>query len=149
MYTNGYTLCLAAHLFSDTSFTLASAVMFPLASGHTFSRTLTADDTISVSTLYPTRAFATRGSIEGTVLTTSNTGVFGAIVVAVGANGQPIATTITDPDGKYSIAGLPAGSYTLFAEPMDGPFSENSFLIPLSSLYPSKAVNINFTTRFR
>jgi hypothetical protein len=44
---------------------------------------------------------------------------------------------------------LPAGSYTLYAEPMDGPFSENNFLISLSSLYPSKTVNINFTTRFR
>jgi len=39
---------------------------------------LTADDMIGVSTLYPTAAFATRGSIEGTVRTTS-----------VGANGQP------------------------------------------------------------
>jgi hypothetical protein len=137
------------HLLGLDHTPLASAVMFPLAAGGSLSRTLTSDDMIGVSTLYPTAAFAARGSIGGTVRTTANTGVFGAIVVAVGANGQPMATTVTDPDGKYSIAGLPAGSYTLFAEPMDGPFMENNFLVPLSSLYPSKSVNINFTTRFR
>jgi hypothetical protein len=122
--------------------------MFPIAAGNGLSRTLTADDMIGVSTIYPTVAFAARGFIEGTVRTTTNAGVFGAIVVAVGANGQPMATTVTDPDGKYSIAGLPAGSYTLLAEPMDGPFTESNFLTPLSILYPSKTVNINFTTRF-
>jgi hypothetical protein len=137
------------HLLGLDHTPLASAVMFPIAAGNGVSRTLTADDMIGVSTLYPTAAFAARGLIEGTVRTTTNDGVFGAIVVAVGANGQPMATTVTDPDGNYSIAGLPAGSYTLLAEPMDGPFTENNFLTPLSSLYPSKTVNINFTTRFR
>jgi hypothetical protein len=137
------------HLLGLDHTPLASAVMFPLAAGNRLSRTLTADDMIGASTLYPTAAFATRGSIEGTVRTTTNAGVFGAIVVAVGANGQPMAATITDPEGKYSITGLPAGSYTLLAEPMDGPFAENNFLMPLSSLYPSKTVNVDFTTRFR
>ena len=137
------------HLLGLDHTPLASAVMFPLTAGNSFARALTADDTIGVSTLYPTAAFRARGSIEGTVRTTTNVSVFGAIIVAVGANGQPMATTITDPDGKFSIAGLPAGSYTLIAEPMDGPFAENNFLTPLSSIYPSKTVNINFTTRFR
>jgi len=138
------------HLLGLDHTTLPSAVMFPAVAGASLSRTLTSDDTIGVSTLYPTAAFAARGSIQGTVRTTTNAGVFGAIVVAVGQNGQPMATTVTDPDGKYSIAGLPAGTnYILYAEPMDGPFTENNFLIPLSSLYPSKTVNINFTTRFR
>jgi hypothetical protein len=136
------------HLLGLDHSPLASAVMFPLAAVANLPRTLTSDDTIGVSTLYPTAAFAARGSIAGTVRATTNIGVFGAIVVAVGANGQPMATTVTDPDGKYSIAGLPAGSYTLIAEPMDGPFTENSLLVPLSSLYPAKTVNINFTTRF-
>ena len=137
------------HLLGLDHTPLASAVMFPRSAGDSLSRALTADDMIGVSTLYPTAAFAARGAIAGTVRTTTNAGVFGAIVVAVGANGQPMATTVTDPNGNYSIAGLPAGSYTLLAEPMDGPFTENNFLIPLSSLYPSKTVNINFTTRFR
>jgi len=137
------------HLLGLDHTPLASAVMFPIAAGNGLSGTLTADDMIGVSTLYPTAAFAARGFIEGTVRTTTNAGVFGAIVVAVGANGQPMATTVTDPDGNYSIAGLPDGSYTLLAEPMDGPFTENNFLTPLSILYPSKTVNINFTTRFR
>lgn len=137
------------HLLGLDHTPLASAVMFPLAAGNSLSRILTADDTIGVSTLYPTAAFAARGSIDGKVFATTNVPVFGAIVVAVGANGQPMAAVVTDPDGKYSIAGLPAGSYTLFAEPMDGPFLENNFLVPLSNVYPLKTVNINFTTRFR
>ena len=137
------------HLLGLDHTPLASAVMFPVTAGYSLSRTLTTDDMIGVSTLYPTSAFAARGSIEGTVRTTTNAGVFGAIVVAVGQNGQPMASTVTDPDGKYSIAGLTAGNYILLAEPMDGPFTENNFLIPLSSLYPSRTVNINFTTRFR
>src|SRR5204863_6461481 len=135
------------HLLGLDHTPLASAVMFPLAAGRS-SRTLTSDDTIGVSTLYPTAAFAARGSIDGIVRANTYAGVFGAIVVAVGQNGQPTATTITDPDGRFSIAGLPAGNYTLLAEPMDGPFSENNFVVPLSSLYPSRSMNINFTTRF-
>ena len=137
------------HLLGLDHTPLASAIMFPLAAGQSFSRTLTADDTIGVSTLYPTTAFTARGSIEGTVRSTSNVGVFGAIVVVVGQNGQPMAATITDPNGNYSIAGLPAGFYTLLAEPMDGPFGASSLLAPLSTLYPSNTVNTNFTSRFR
>jgi len=137
------------HLLGLDHTPLASAVMFPLAAGDNLSRTLTTDDTIGVSTLYPTAAFSALGSMAGTVRGTTDTGVFGAIVVAVSANGQPIATTITNPDGTYSIAGLPAGYYTVLAQPMTGPFSANSLVVPLSSLYPSAVVNINFTTRFR
>jgi hypothetical protein len=137
------------HLLGLDHTPLPSAIMFPLVAGRYFSRTLTLDDTIGVSTLYPTAAFAARGSIEGTVRTMANVGVFGAIVVIVGQNGQPFAATITDPDGKYSIAGLPAGHFTLFAEPLDGPFAESDLLAPLATLYPGKTVNANFTTRFR
>jgi hypothetical protein len=137
------------HLLGLDHSPLASAVMFPLATGRVFSRTLTLDDTIGVSTLYPTAAFTARGSIEGTVRTMANVGVFGAIVVVVGQNGQPFASTITDPEGKYSISGLPAGNYTMFAEPLDGPFAASDLLAPLSTLYPGKTVNSDFTTRFR
>ncbi len=136
------------HLLGLDHTPLVSAVMFPLVAGDNFSRTLTSDDTIGVSTLYPTSAFEARGSITGTVRGTTNVGVFGAIIVAVSQDGQPTATTITNPDGTYSIAGLPAGTYTLLAEPMDGPFTENNLLVPLSTLYPSATVNLNFTTRF-
>jgi hypothetical protein len=137
------------HLLGLDHTPLPSAIMFPLETGRSFSRTLTSDDTIGVSTLYPTAAFAARGAITGTVRTMANVGVFGAIVVIVDQNGQPVSATITDPDGRYSITGLPAGNYTLLAEPMDGPFGENNLMAPLSTLYPSKSVNIDFTTRFR
>jgi hypothetical protein len=137
------------HLLGLDHTPLASAIMFPLATERSLSRTLTADDTIGVSTLYPTTAFTALGSMAGTVRTTSNVAVFGAIVVAVGQNGQPMTATVTDPSGRYSFTGLPAGNYTVIAEPMDGPFGGNSFLSPLSTLYPSSTVFTDFTTRFR
>jgi hypothetical protein len=137
------------HLLGLDHSPLASAIMFPLVSGGSFARTLTADDTIGVSTLYPTTAFTARGSIDGTVRTTTNVGIFGAIVVAVGQNGQPVTATITDPNGRYTLVGLPAGNYTIHAEPMDGPFGENNLMAPLSTLYPSSTVFTDFTTRFR
>ena len=64
------------------------------------------------------------------------------------ANGQPVASAITDPDGKYSIAGLDAGSYTVFAEPLDQPLRVSD--VPtLARINPGKVVMTNFITRFR
>lgn len=137
------------HLLGLDHTNFVSATMFPtLIEGASFARVLTLDDAIGVSTLYPSAAFATRGSISGTVRTTANAPVFGAIVVAVNANGQPVASTITDPDGRYTIAGLDAGSYTVFAEPLDQPATADSFFT-LARVFPGRTANTNFTTRFR
>src|SRR5204862_3786877 len=57
------------HLLGLDHSPLASAIMFPLQAGRTFSRTLTADDMIGISALYPTAAFTARGSITGTIRT--------------------------------------------------------------------------------
>ncbi len=93
---------------------LLSSVMFPsLTSGANYARTLTADDIAGVSTIYPSAAFALKGTLTGTVRTTVNAVVYGAIVTAVNSSGQPVASAITDPTGKYTIEGLDAGSYTV------------------------------------
>jgi hypothetical protein len=104
---------------------------------------------IGVSTIYPTAAFSsTLGTLGGIVRTTGNVAVFGALVVAVDSNGQAVASQISDPNGAYSIPGLPAGSYTVYAEPMTPPFVPSDvFTLPVS--YPGQAVNPNFTVRFR
>lgn len=137
------------HLLGLDHASFVSATMFPtLVEGANFARVLSSDDTIGVSTLYPAASFATRGSISGTVRTTANAPVFGAIVVAVNANGQPVASFITDPQGKYTIAGLDAGSYTVFAEPLDRPVTVDDFFT-LARVFPGATVNTNFTTRFR
>ena len=126
-----------------------SATMFPyLTQGATYARTLSTDDIAGVSTIYPTAAFLSKGTIGGTVRTTGNTPVYGAIVTAVNATGQPVASAITDPNGQYTIAGLDAGSYSVYAEPMDQPITIGN--VPtLTRIYPGATVLTNFTTRFR
>ena len=60
--------------------------------------------------------------MSGTVRTIANVAVFGALVVALDGNGQAVASQFTDPSGQYTMAVLPPGSYTLYAEPMNQPF---------------------------
>ena len=74
--------------------------------------------------------------------------VYGAIVVAVNATGTPVASAVTNPSGQYTIAGLDAGAYTVFAEPLDRPLEVGN-LNTLSLIYPGQNVNTNFTTRYR
>jgi hypothetical protein len=101
-----------------------------------------------VSTIYPSPAFATKGTIRGTVRNTANAPVYGAIVVAVNANGLPVASGLTDPNGQYTIAGLDAGPYTVYAESMDMPLTIGN-VSTLPRIYPGLVVSTNFTTRFR
>ncbi len=128
---------------------LLSSVMFPtLTDGASYARTLSADDIAGISTIYPSASFATKGSLTGTVRTTGNVAVYGAIVTAVNSNGQPVASAITDTTGKYTIAGLDAGSYTVYAEPLDQPITASN-VSTLARINPGATVFTNFTTRFR
>lgn len=82
--------------------------------GTTKAKPLAADDVAGVSWLYPARAFAsTFGSIAGRV-TTGNTGVAYASVVALSTTGAAVSA-LTHPDGTYRIDGLPQGQYTVYA----------------------------------
>ena len=128
------------------------AVMFPFASDLT---TLGWDDVAGLSTLYAkSYPDLVTGSISGTV-TNNGAGVFGAHVyaeptAATAAYGSSIRLTpigaLTRPDGSYMIQGVPPGSYTVTAEPLDGPVSngdENGY----ASTYGQPSVNTGFTTR--
>lgn len=94
--------------------------------------TLSQDDIIALSTLYPTSSFhASHGALRGTVIGADGNPVFGAHVVALDPAGCAIASTMT---GLQSEAGgipasygntsgdfllyLPAGTYTLLVEPI-------------------------------
>jgi hypothetical protein len=137
------------HLLGLDHTTLLSSVMFPtVIVGANFPRTLSTDDMAGVSTLYPSGQFGSKGTITGTVRTTSNAAVYGAIVTAVNGSGQPVASAITDATGKYTIAGLDSGPYTIYAEPMDGPIVKAN-IKSLDVLNPGLAAFQNFTTRFR
>jgi len=134
----------------DHSPLLSATMLWNSTTGIIYGRVPSSDDMIGVSILYPSALFATKGKINGAVRTIANSSVYGAVVVAVNSNGAPVASTITDPNGNYTIEGLDAGSYTVYAEPLDGPttIQQISTYDPdLPPLYPGAQVNTNFTTR--
>jgi hypothetical protein len=134
---------------ADPSNDDAVATMFPFLIG-AVGATLTLDDRVAVSTLYPSAAFATDfGTITGRVLRSDGTTPFqGAYVIArrtddprltaVGtasgarffpaAAGGPPAPAL---EGEYELPGLPPGQYTVEIEEIDGSFTAGSNVGPL------------------
>jgi predicted Zn-dependent protease len=141
------------HLLGLDHSAILSSTMFPRISvGSSLARALSADDLAGVASIYPSSTYLARGSISGTVRLTSNATVYGAVVVAVNSSGQPIAHTVTDTRGNYVINGLAAGSYQVYAEPMDT-VGGMRFIFQdqdtLNMLFPGNAISTGFTTRFR
>ncbi len=118
---------------------VANAVMYGftnLGRGH-INKAPKEDDILGISVLYPTPDFvAGTGEINGNVFDAKSAPVFGANVVALDASGRIAATTLSGvattasdgtptgwgkQSGKYVLKGLRPGSYTLIAEPLDGP----------------------------
>jgi hypothetical protein len=138
----------AGHFFGMDHASDVSSTMFWLQpTGYMYQRNLSTDDIAGISTIYPPANFSSTGTLNGHVKDMSNTPVYGAIVVAVNASGQPVASTVTDPGGNYSIQGLPAGTYTVFAEPLSGRIGPGN-IGTLSQIYPNATVFTGFTTRY-
>src|SRR5262249_22178355 len=110
------------HLIGLEHSGLTRATMVPYSErGETQGRSPESDDAIGAALLYPEGGFLARtGAIEGRV-TTATADVFLAHVVASTVWGRVIAGGFTRPDGTYRIAGLPADTYVVYAEPLDGP----------------------------
>ena len=89
----------------------------------TKSKPLTADDIAAISVLYPSGNFlAQSGSVSGRV-TIGGAGVNLASVVAIAVNGSAVSA-LTNPDGTYTIQGIPPGqSYMIYAHPLPDPAS--------------------------
>jgi hypothetical protein len=107
---------------------IVSATMNPYAAPDDFfPRVLKNDDILGISSLYPSSSFlSSTGAVSGLVLLNGNP-MLGAHVVAVDANGNATASALTASDGSYRIAGLPPGNYSLYAEPLDGPVTQDNF----------------------
>ncbi len=133
------------HILGLAHTPIGGATMYPLTiAGRTQARTLAPDDAIAASVAYPTSGFlASTGTIRGRV-SSGGTNVFGAHVVAVDGNGNVTASALSQPDGNYSIQGLPPSNYTVYAEPLD----------PITGAYFSRAnlegfyatANVSFST---
>jgi hypothetical protein len=97
-----------------------SAVMYPYV-GATSPSELDIDDRIAISTIYPKSDPTLRGAtLQGRVVGDAG-GIFAAQVVAVDDKGQPVATSLTDAAGEFTLRAIPAGKYRIYAEPLDGP----------------------------
>ncbi len=130
------------------------AVMFPFASSL---QALSYDDVAGISVLYPKNPQdVATGAISGTVRFANSGGVFGAHVFAESVNGDlPFAGSIrktpigilTRPDGTFTIQGVPAGSYIVTAEPLDGPVA-NGDVSEYPAAFGRTSVQTSFTTRW-
>jgi hypothetical protein len=104
--------------------TLTSAVMSTsITRGTTKARPLGADDMAGVSILYPTAAFLKQTATISGLVSMSGNGVNMASVVAISAAG-PAISTLTNPDGSYTLRGLPPGDgYYVYVHPLPPPLS--------------------------
>ena len=116
------------------------AVMFPIAfpAGNIADRTLKPDDSVGMSDIYPANNFLQQsGSISGRV-TLNGAGLFGAHVTAFNpATGALVGSFALDPQGDFSIDGLPPALYVVRVEPLDDGDIESYF-------QPDTEVNLNF-----
>lgn len=134
------------HLIGISHSPIGGTSMFPRTGmGRTRGRSLESDDRIVASVIYPAGGFSTStGSIVGRVRDGSGAAIFGAHVVAVDSNGNVACGALSQTDGSYSIQGLPPGSYTIYAEPID-PTDRTSFSkADLPGFYT--AANLDFQT---
>jgi hypothetical protein len=143
------------HFFGLDHTGVARAVMYPYAPD--LLTTLGYDDVAGISSLYPKSApDVATGSIAGAV-TLGGSGVFGAHVFANSTTGAnpfsnfanirktPIGT-LSNPDGSYTIKGVPADSYIVIAEPLDLPVANSD--VGWAAANGKSAVQTNFTTRW-
>jgi hypothetical protein len=98
-----------------------AVTMYPSSGlGETDAREPDLDDLAGIRALYQLPADDNTGGISGKVLATDDSPVFGAHVVAVDADGVVCVGALTEPDGSFTLLGLPAGSYELYSEPLQG-----------------------------
>ena len=134
------------HIIGISHTGIGGATMFPRTRlGRIKGRTLEPDDTIAASVIYPAPGFAaSTGVLQGRVRDGGGAGIFGAQIVAVDSNGNVTSGALSQPDGGYSIQGLPPGAYTVYAEPIDPAGGSYFSKADLSSFY--NGINGDFST---
>jgi len=103
----------------------AGATMYPYVDpGVVLQRSLSLDDVHGARDIF---SGTTWGSISGTVERASDSSaVVGAHVVARDADGRTAGSVLSLADGSFLIPGLEAGSYTVYADPLDAPVSSGN-----------------------
>jgi hypothetical protein len=131
------------HMLGLDHSAVLSSVMYPYV-GKVGMQSLDSDDTIAITGLYPKtpRPGDAGATLVGRVIGEGGP-IFAAQVVALNDSGEPVATSLTDPQGNFSIDGVPAGTYRLYAEPLDGPVDVQN----LSGVWRNAKVK-SFPTQF-
>ena len=96
-----------------------SSVMYPYI-GTGDAAGLDSDDRVAIAAAYAKVKPAAGATLEGRVYGDEG-GIFAAQVVAVNDEGEPVATALSDKSGNFTLAGIPSGTYRIYAEPLDGP----------------------------
>jgi hypothetical protein len=99
---------------------IAHAVMFPAGdTGESQQRTLSTDDLIGISFLYPSSNFSTYlGAISGQVTFANVGGVYAAHLVAIDAtSGNVVVDGLANTNGSYTLY-VPPGSYNVLVLPL-------------------------------
>lgn len=96
-----------------------SATMYPWIAPNV-TTPLDSDDRIAIATIYP--RVESGATLEGHI-SGADGAIFAAQVVAVNAQGEPVATGLSDQNGDFQLKNVPAGDYRVYAEPLDGPVS--------------------------
>lgn len=125
---------------------LISSVMAPFGvDSQLDQRTLQYDDIVGITEIYPRASSApATGQIRGTILA-GTAPVFGAHVVAIDSDGTSVVSTMSQPDGAYTIRFLPPGSYRVVAEPLDNPVIEGHLGGGPNSFYRSLKTDFGTT----
>jgi hypothetical protein len=119
---------------------ILSSVMYPYV-GKVGAASLDSDETIAMTEMYP-KSNRSGATLVGRVIGDGGP-IFAAQVVALSPSGEPVASALTDQQGNFSIDGVPAGTYRLYAEPLDGPVNVQN----LSGIWRNAKVT-SFPTQF-
>jgi hypothetical protein len=112
-----------------------AATMYPYVdTAITSHRSLSTDDAGGMRHAYPSGPHAT---ISGVVRRAGGGAIAGAHVVARALDGTPRGATLSASNGDFAIRGLDAGSWEIYAAPLDGP-------VVVGNLSTTNAVQVDF-----
>lgn len=129
----------------------SSAMSTQLTRATTRSKPLAADDIAGISILYPSKNFNSLfGTVSGRV-TQNGQGVNMASVVVLSLTGTSVST-LSNPDGTYSVQGVPPGPYMVYAHPVPpavgGELTPGNIILPRDPANNSIPANNLFDLQF-
>ena len=131
-----------SHLLGLESSAIASAANSAV--GQAMTRyALTNDDRIGLANIYPNKTtLTTHGSVIGKVLLNKKPVKGAHVVLEDTVSGEPVTGGITNIKGQFKMSAVPAGTYNVYAEPLDGPIRKAG----LGLNFFGFTADLNFTT---